>query len=217
MAGCSRSMWDAVPNPSSVRPPQRSLHAQTLLSRMHRLRAAGITCGAVELKLVSAPASPTSAYVPSGRPSPVVGLKLSAAINCLWMLRTPWRCGARYLRSRALRDLRMIRLARPLDRLQRHYDVVVVGSGYGAGVAASRLARAGKRVAVLERGREFLTGEFPSRFPGSAPANAGHGQAPAHGLTHRALRRAPRRRHAHPRRLRPRRRVTDQCRRGAQA
>ena len=59
----------------------------------------------------------------------------------------------------------MIRLARPLDRLQRHYDVVVVGSGYGAGVAASRLARAGKRVAVLERGREFLTGEFPSRFP----------------------------------------------------
>ncbi len=59
----------------------------------------------------------------------------------------------------------MIRLARPLDRLQRHYDVVVVGSGYGAGVAASRLARAGKRVAVLERGREFLTGEFPGRFP----------------------------------------------------
>lgn len=49
--------------------------------------------------------------------------------------------------------------------MQRHYDVVVVGSGYGAGVAASRLARAGKRVAVLERGREFLTGEFPNRFP----------------------------------------------------
>jgi cholesterol oxidase len=40
-----------------------------------------------------------------------------------------------------------------------------VGSGYGGGVAASRLARAGKRVAVLERGREFLTGELPSRFP----------------------------------------------------
>jgi cholesterol oxidase len=45
------------------------------------------------------------------------------------------------------------------------YDVVVVGSGYGGGVAASRLARAGKRVAVLERGREYLTGEFPTRFP----------------------------------------------------
>jgi cholesterol oxidase len=43
--------------------------------------------------------------------------------------------------------------------------VIVIGSGYGGGVSASRLARAGKRVAVLERGREFLTGEFPSRFP----------------------------------------------------
>jgi cholesterol oxidase len=59
----------------------------------------------------------------------------------------------------------MTRLARSLDRLKPHYDVVVVGSGYGGGVAASRLARAGKRVAVLERGREFVTGEFPSRFP----------------------------------------------------
>ncbi len=59
----------------------------------------------------------------------------------------------------------MTRLSRPLSALKARYDVVVVGSGYGGGVAASRLARAGKRVAVLERGREFLTGEFPSRFP----------------------------------------------------
>src|SRR5688572_2105689 len=59
----------------------------------------------------------------------------------------------------------MSRLASSLDRLESHYDVVVVGSGYGGGVTASRLARAGKRVAVLERGREFVTGEFPARFP----------------------------------------------------
>jgi cholesterol oxidase len=59
----------------------------------------------------------------------------------------------------------MTRLAKSLDGLRPRYDVVVVGSGYGGGVAASRLARAGKRVAVLERGREVLTGEFPSRFP----------------------------------------------------
>lgn len=59
----------------------------------------------------------------------------------------------------------MARLARPLDQIRRHYDVVVVGSGYGGGVTASRLARAGRSVCVLERGREVATGEFPSRFP----------------------------------------------------
>ena len=56
-------------------------------------------------------------------------------------------------------------LARPLDELKPTYDVVIVGSGYGGGVAASRLSRAGKRVAVLERGREVETGGFPSKFP----------------------------------------------------
>jgi cholesterol oxidase len=59
----------------------------------------------------------------------------------------------------------MAGLSRSLDRLRDRYDVIVVGSGYGGGVAASRLARAGKRVCVLERGREVLTGQFPSRFP----------------------------------------------------
>ena len=59
----------------------------------------------------------------------------------------------------------MVRLARPLDTRRDRYDVIVVGSGYGGGVAACRLSRAGKRVAVLERGREFLTGEFPAKFP----------------------------------------------------
>ncbi len=59
----------------------------------------------------------------------------------------------------------MTRLALPIDRLRPHYDAVVVGSGYGGGVAASRLARAGRRVAVLERGREIVTGEFPAKFP----------------------------------------------------
>ena len=59
----------------------------------------------------------------------------------------------------------MTRLAKSLDKIKSQYDVVIVGSGYGGGVSASRLARAGKSVAVLERGREVVTGEFPSRFP----------------------------------------------------
>ncbi len=59
----------------------------------------------------------------------------------------------------------MGRLAKPVEHLRGRYDVIIVGSGYGGGVSASRLARAGKKVAVLERGREFVTGEFPSRFP----------------------------------------------------
>ena len=59
----------------------------------------------------------------------------------------------------------MTRLASTHDELKSSYDVVVVGSGYGGGVSASRLSRAGKSVAVLERGREILTGEFPAKFP----------------------------------------------------
>jgi len=59
----------------------------------------------------------------------------------------------------------MDRLAKSLDDLRGSYDVIIIGSGYGGGVSASRLARAGKQVAVLERGREFQTGEFPGRFP----------------------------------------------------
>ena len=39
--------------------------------------------------------------------------------------------------------------------------MIVIGSGYGASVAASRLARAGQRVCVFERGREILPGDYP--------------------------------------------------------
>ena len=40
-------------------------------------------------------------------------------------------------------------------------DVVVIGSGYGGSVAALRAAQHGARVLVLERGKEYLPGEFP--------------------------------------------------------
>jgi cholesterol oxidase len=46
--------------------------------------------------------------------------------------------------------------------MRARYDVVVIGSGYGGGVAACRLARAGRTVCVLERGRELQPGDYPN-------------------------------------------------------
>ncbi|KAH7143579.1 hypothetical protein EDB81DRAFT_947639 [Dactylonectria macrodidyma] len=53
------------------------------------------------------------------------------------------------------------RLSRPVELLRQSYDVVVIGSGYGDGVAASRMARGRRSVCVLEMGREKWPGEFP--------------------------------------------------------
>ena len=41
-------------------------------------------------------------------------------------------------------------------------DVVVVGSGYGGAVAALRFAEHGQSVYVLERGDEYVSGDFPN-------------------------------------------------------
>ncbi|KAK3953073.1 hypothetical protein QBC32DRAFT_339959 [Pseudoneurospora amorphoporcata] len=54
------------------------------------------------------------------------------------------------------------RISRPVELIQAAYDVVVIGSGYGGGVAASRMARTGSSVCVLERGREKWPGEYPT-------------------------------------------------------
>jgi len=62
----------------------------------------------------------------------------------------------------------MDRLSRPLTQLKPHYDVVVVGSGYGGSIAACRLARAGRKVALLERGREMHPGEYPNTMHAAA-------------------------------------------------
>jgi cholesterol oxidase len=53
------------------------------------------------------------------------------------------------------------RLSTPPEQIKPAYTVVVVGSGYGGGVAASRLARAGQSVCLLERGKELQPGEYP--------------------------------------------------------
>ena len=48
--------------------------------------------------------------------------------------------------------------------MKDHYDVVVVGSGYGGAIAASRLSRAGRKVCLLERGRELHPGDYPDEL-----------------------------------------------------
>ncbi|MFP3558290.1 alpha/beta fold hydrolase [Paraburkholderia sp. SIMBA_049] len=56
----------------------------------------------------------------------------------------------------------MNRLSSALSAMKDHYEVVVVGSGYGGAIAASRMARAKRSVCLLERGREFMAGDFPA-------------------------------------------------------
>ncbi|WP_413575777.1 GMC family oxidoreductase N-terminal domain-containing protein [Bdellovibrio sp. HCB290] len=54
-------------------------------------------------------------------------------------------------------------LANPISNLRDHYDVIVIGSGYGGAISASRLA--GRcSVAVLERGPERPPGSFTEKF-----------------------------------------------------
>ncbi|KAI1772865.1 FAD/NAD(P)-binding domain-containing protein [Hypoxylon cercidicola] len=64
------------------------------------------------------------------------------------------------------------RLSNPLELMRPSYDCVVIGSGYGGGVAASRMARAGQSVCLLERGKE--------RWPGEYPAEAGDALGQVH-------------------------------------
>lgn len=58
----------------------------------------------------------------------------------------------------------MRKLSTPVQLIKEHYEVVVVGSGYGGSIAASRLARAGRQVCLLERGKELHPGEYPDQL-----------------------------------------------------
>jgi len=55
----------------------------------------------------------------------------------------------------------MIEVMSPADRNGDHYDVVVVGSGFGGSVTALRLTEKGYRVAVLEAGKRFDETSYP--------------------------------------------------------
>src|SRR5688572_33193255 len=62
----------------------------------------------------------------------------------------------------------MNRLSSSIADIKDHYTVVVIGSGYGGSIAASRFARAGQKVCLLERGREIQPGEYPRTLPEAA-------------------------------------------------
>lgn len=68
--------------------------------------------------------------------------------------------------SDGLRAARNTRPGRP------DFDVLIVGSGYGGAVCAARLAaerRRGVRIALLERGREWVSGTFPTHLTSFNP------------------------------------------------
>jgi cholesterol oxidase len=62
----------------------------------------------------------------------------------------------------------MKKLAKPLGSIQPEYDYIIVGSGYGGSISASRMARAGQSVCLFEKGKEFLPGEFPDTLMGAS-------------------------------------------------
>jgi hypothetical protein len=82
---------------------------------------------------------------------------------------------------------RFPRISRPVELIRSSYDVVVIGSGYGGGVASSRMARGRQSVCLLERGKERWPGEYPTSLTSAAgeirvsgdfvPSGAGAGRS----------------------------------------
>lgn len=88
----------------------------------------------------------------------------------------------------------MAQLSSPLWMLKPRYGAVIIGSGYGGAIAASRLTRSRRpdgtatSVCVLERGNEIPTGEFPDHqdkaFAQCTLDTPGHRRGAENGLYH---------------------------------
>ena len=71
-------------------------------------------------------------------------------------------------------DPALLRASRGARPGRADFDVLIIGSGYGGAVCAARLAaqrRPGVRIAVLERGREWVPGTFPQHLLQFNPLN----------------------------------------------
>src|SRR5688572_12430696 len=69
-------------------------------------------------------------------------------------------------------------LSIPWKQRQANYQFAVIGSGYGGSITAARIAAAlGKphQLCILERGKEWQPGEFPSDVPGVLQHTRGSG------------------------------------------
>ncbi len=66
---------------------------------------------------------------------------------------------------------RKLRLNRPRgwEEFRMKFDVIVIGSGFGGAITGCRLAEAGAKVLILERGRHGrMKRPMPTSFPGSS-------------------------------------------------
>jgi cholesterol oxidase len=70
-----------------------------------------------------------------------------------------------------------------LRAVDEHYDAIIVGSGFGGAVTAYRLAEAGHRVCVLERGKAYPPGSF-TRSPYRARESFWDPKRGLHGMYH---------------------------------